>query len=68
MSARRLPVVFFTAALAFHCPAGGLPAQVPEVRKDHPRLFFNAETWPKIKAASEAHARDAIDRLVKGGE
>ena len=64
MSVRRLPVVLFTAALAFHCPAGGLPTQVPEVRKDHPRLFFNAETWPKIKAASEAHARDAIDRLV----
>ncbi|MBI3945209.1 MAG: heparinase II/III family protein, partial [Armatimonadetes bacterium] len=28
----------------------------PRVRLDHPRLFFNAETWPAVKARIEADA------------
>jgi len=40
-------------ALAFATPvpaAPTLPAWVGKIRKDHPRLFFNAETWPAVRA------------------
>jgi hypothetical protein len=30
--------------------AGNGPEWVARVRKDHPRLFFNAETWPAARA------------------
>ena len=37
------------------------------VRRDHPRMFFNAETWPEIKSRTEATSwgRDRRDRLVE---
>lgn len=44
--------------------ASGLPSKVPEIRKDHPRLFFNAETWPAIKLAAEGAAKDDLKRLL----
>ncbi len=27
-----------------------LPAWTDTIRADHPRLFFNAETWPEVRA------------------
>ncbi len=29
--------------------AQSLPDWTHAVRQDHPRLFFNAETWPQVK-------------------
>ena len=47
-------VAVLTAARAF---AAELPEKVPEIRRDHPRLFFNSDTWPAVKAAAEGPAR-----------
>ncbi len=43
--------------------AGAAPAEAPDwagaLRGDHPRLFFNRETWPALRAAAEGEAREA---------
>jgi heparin/heparan-sulfate lyase len=46
---------------------------VPRVRTDHPRLFFNAETWPAVKSraltAEQAHfnqLKARVDRIPLG--
>jgi len=31
------------------CLAGELPEWVGKIRKDHPRLFFDSETWPEVR-------------------
>ena len=31
------------------CLAGELPASTGTIRNDHPRLFFNTDTWPHVK-------------------
>ena len=33
-----------------------------KIRKDHPRMFFNAETWPAIKAQalSDGYTRERL--------
>ncbi|NUQ62146.1 MAG: HEAT repeat domain-containing protein [Pirellulales bacterium] len=38
-------------------------ALVVRVRTDHPRLFFNAETWPAIKARALTVERVSFDRM-----
>ncbi|MBO7685795.1 MAG: hypothetical protein J6V72_05400, partial [Kiritimatiellae bacterium] len=54
------------------CVAGallGAAAETPNwesrIRRDHPRMFFNAETWPQVKARAEGPARAARDALIK---
>ena len=42
--------------------AGVATAAVP--RGDHPRMFFNRETWPAVKARAEGPARAAREALV----
>ncbi len=34
-----------------------------KIRNDHPRLFFNAETWPKVKERALNQERKWYDRL-----
>lgn len=38
-----------------------------KIRKDHPRMFFNTETWPAIKtrALTDHYARAQLDLLLK---
>ena len=55
-------VAVLTAARAF---AAELPEKVPEIRRDHPRLFFNSDTWPAVKAAAEGPARTYRDALIR---
>jgi len=43
-------------------PAGIMPADA--IRKDHPRIFFNADTWPAVKARAEGPAKAACDALI----
>lgn len=43
-------------------PAGSLPPD--RLLADHPRIFFNAETWPVVKARAEGPARAARDALL----
>ncbi len=33
------------------------------IRPDHPRLFFNADTWPAVAARAEGPARRSLDRM-----
>ena len=40
-------------------------AWMASIRKDHPRMFFNAETWPQVKARAEGPARSELDALLK---
>ena len=41
-----------------------LPPGPPMIRRDHPRLFFNAETWPAVKARAFGAAKGDLDRLL----
>ena len=48
-----------------------LPAWTDTIRADHPRLFFNAETWPEVRARALGAERewyqsikDRTDRLL----
>jgi heparin/heparan-sulfate lyase len=54
-------------------PAG--PVWTAKIRSDHPRLFFNAETWPAVKqrALSDEHTwyletKGRVDRLLAGSD
>lgn len=42
-----------------------LPEAVPAVRKGHPRIFFNAETWPAVKMAAEGPAKADKSHLLR---
>ena len=35
------------------------------IRKDHPRMYFNADTWPALEAAAKGPARKEFDALLK---
>jgi len=64
------PLLVVLLALAAVCMAGA-PASagigdaewVARVRKDHPRLFLNAETWPAVKARALGPERACYERL-----
>ena len=36
-----------------------------KIRADHPRMFFNADTWPAVRARAEGPARAARDALLR---
>ena len=50
--------------VAFSAP-NNEDAWIARIRTDHPRMFFNAETWPAVKARAEGPARAARDNLLK---
>ncbi|MGN0853654.1 MAG: heparinase II/III family protein [Kiritimatiellia bacterium] len=54
-------VVMAAALLAVR----GAGQATPAVRPDHPRMFFNAETWPAVKARAEGAAKADLARLLK---
>jgi len=45
--------------------AGCLAADdwIQKIRPEHPRLFFNRDTWPEIRARAEGSARQAWEDL-----
>lgn len=52
-----------------------LPAWTVKIRKDHPRLFFNAETWPEVRdralgaeKAWHQKIQEKTDRLLASSE
>ncbi len=58
-------LVLFACALTVGVCAGGVPDfSVAKLRKDHPRLFFTAETWPAVKAQAEGPAHAARADLI----
>lgn len=36
----------------------------PEIRHDHPRIFFNSETWPAIKEKAYSDKKAYLDKLI----
>lgn len=56
----RILAVFLCAGTAF----GALPPNFPKVRSGHPRLFFNSDTWPSIKAYAEGAAKGELANLL----
>jgi len=38
---------------------------VSKIRKDHPRLFFNSDTWPQVKARALGPAKEYYDRVKR---
>jgi hypothetical protein len=68
-----LTVSFLTAGNVFHveCVAGEMPGWVEKIRKDHPRLFFNSQTWPAVRQRALGPEREwylyikgRVDRLI----
>ena len=49
---------------ALLCAAAETPNWEARIRRDHPRMFFNAETWPAVKARAEGPARAERDALI----
>ena len=66
MSMKRVGGLSCAAAMmAMVCMgAGQNDAWMASIRRDHPRMFFNAETWPQVKARAEGPARAARDALL----
>lgn len=57
---RLISLLALTAAMA---GAQDLPSWVSRIRPDHPRLFFNADTWPAVKARAEGAEQAWYQRL-----
>ena len=68
MRKMRLVKAFLGMALlaGASCVCGAsLPKACPPVRVGHPRLFFNAETWPALEAAARGAAKEDCRRLLR---
>ena len=50
-------------SLCVLCFSAMLSAQ-PQIRPDHPRIFFNADTWPAIKEKALGEKRAYLDKLL----
>lgn len=53
------------AAMAAGVASAELPRRTPEIRKSHPRLFFNSDTWPSIKAYADGAAKSELTELLR---
>ena len=65
---------FLTAGNIFYveCAAGEMPTWVEKICKDHPRLFFNSQTWPAVRQRALGperkwylYIKGRVDRLIK---
>ncbi len=67
MSTRHLSTAGAVLAFGFAASVAlaGLPEAAPQIRRDHPRLFFNADTWPAIKANALGRALPDLERLLR---
>ncbi len=43
-------------------------AWMSKIRPDHPRLFFNADTWPAVKARALGAEKTCYEKLLKDVE
>ena len=57
-------IFLFLAVASLAAPADDC-SWMAKIRPVHPRMFFNAETWPQVKARAEGPARAARDALLK---
>lgn len=42
----------------------GYSQKCPEIRQDHPRIFFNSDTWPSIKERAYSENKEYLDKLL----
>jgi hypothetical protein len=67
-------MVIITMWMAYPASSGeaaGDPQWLARIRKDHPRLFFNAETWPLVKERAlnqESKLKRRVDRCPEEPE
>ena len=61
---KRLLTILLVMSVAASGALAALPVEAPSVRKDHPRLFFNRDTWPAIKANAEGAAKASMAALL----
>jgi hypothetical protein len=54
--------IALTIVAAGSCAAQDLPDWVGKIRPDHPRLFFNADTFPQVRARALGAERPWYDR------
>ena len=45
--------------------ASSQPSFIPPIRKDHPRLFFNQDTWPEVERRAKGPSREYLDALLR---
>ncbi|MGD8238161.1 MAG: heparinase II/III family protein [Armatimonadota bacterium] len=55
--------IILVAAMAQVAGAQELPEWAAGIRTDHPRLFFNADTWPAVRARALGPERDWYDYI-----
>ena len=66
MNMRIVATVFLASVLALSAAAADeKPEWLGRIRLDHPRMFFNRDTWPAVKARAEGPAKAALDALLK---
>lgn len=58
---RRILLLLFLFSV---CSLYAAEPEMPEIRKDHPRIFFNSDTWPQVKARAEGQAREYLEALL----
>lgn len=61
MMGRKISLSLFAAFLA--CTTV-FSQELPEIRTGHPRMFFNADTWPEVNKRAHGRAREALDKLL----
>ncbi|MBR1589074.1 MAG: hypothetical protein IJ658_12205 [Kiritimatiellae bacterium] len=49
--------IFLACACLVAMSAMAGDAWMARIRADHPRMFFNAETWPQARARAEGPAK-----------
>lgn len=59
-----LIATIYTAHPAY-CEDAKEPDWLPKIRGTHPRLFFNTETWPKVKERALNQEREWYDKLKR---
>ena len=60
-----LALFLLPLALSATVRSAEAPDWVARIRPDHPRLFFNSETWPAVKARALGPEREYYDQMKK---
>lgn len=56
--------ILLVTAFVGVCPCLSAVPEMPKVRTDHPRIFFNAETWPELAAKAKGPLAQEVEKLL----
>lgn len=56
---------FLALTLTLALTVAAFAEEYPQIRRDHPRMFFNADTWPAIKARTQKETAAELKKLLK---